>query len=101
MWFFENYLKHRSKLGRGYVLCEILSVFILAYRLMKKISIFIRDFSHMPQCGTCINRDGTNSGFDIELVKHISENVSIPVIASNGAGKVEYFSEVFEKTDAG
>jgi glutamine amidotransferase/cyclase len=40
-----------------------------------------------------------NSGFDIELVKHISENVSIPVIASSGAGKVEHFSEVFEKTD--
>jgi glutamine amidotransferase/cyclase len=47
----------------------------------------------------CIDRDGTNSGFDIELVKHISESVSIPVIASSGAGKVEHFSEVFEKTD--
>ena len=47
----------------------------------------------------CIDKDGTNSGFDIELAKHISENVSIPVIASSGAGKVEYFSEVFEKTD--
>jgi len=47
----------------------------------------------------CIDKDGTNSGFDIELVKHISENVSIPVIASSGAGKVEHFSEVFEKTD--
>jgi len=32
-------------------------------------------------------------------VKHISESVSIPVIASSGAGKVEHFSEVFEKTD--
>jgi glutamine amidotransferase/cyclase len=32
-------------------------------------------------------------------VKHISEGVSIPVIASSGAGKVEHFSEVFEKTD--
>ena len=32
-------------------------------------------------------------------MKHISENVSIPVIASSGAGKVEHFSEVFEKTD--
>jgi len=39
------------------------------------------------------------SAFDIELVKHISEGVSIPVIASSGAGKVEHFSEVFEKTD--
>ena len=47
----------------------------------------------------CIDKDGTNSGFDIELVKHISESVSIPVIASSGAGKVEHFSEVFEKTD--
>ena len=32
-------------------------------------------------------------------MKHISESVSIPVIASSGAGKVEHFSEVFEKTD--
>jgi glutamine amidotransferase/cyclase len=47
----------------------------------------------------CIDKDGTNSGFDIELVKHISESVSIPVIASSGAGKVEHFSEVFEKTN--
>jgi glutamine amidotransferase/cyclase len=47
----------------------------------------------------CIDKDGTNSGFDIELIKHISEGVSIPVIASSGAGKVEHFSEVFEKTD--
>ena len=38
-------------------------------------------------------------GFDIELVKHVREAVSIPVIASSGAGKVEHFSEVFEKTD--
>jgi glutamine amidotransferase/cyclase len=37
--------------------------------------------------------------FAIELVKHISESVTIPVIASSGAGKVEHFSEVFEKTD--
>ena len=32
-------------------------------------------------------------------MKHISEGVSIPVIASSCAGKVEHFSEVFEKTD--
>jgi len=32
----------------------------------------------------CIDKDGTNSGFDIELVKRISEGVSIPVIASSG-----------------
>ena len=45
----------------------------------------------------CIDKDGTNSGFDIELVKHISESVSIPVIASSGAGKVEHFSEVLKR----
>ena len=48
----------------------------------------------------CIDRDGTNSGFDLELINHIRENVSIPVIASSGAGKVEHFSEVFGKTKA-
>ena len=45
-------------------------------------------------CWPC---DGANSGLHIEY--HISEGVSIPVIASNGARKVEHFSEVFEKTD--
>ena len=48
----------------------------------------------------CIDKDGTNSGFDIELINHIRDNVSIPVIASSGAGKVEHFSEVFAKTKA-
>ena len=37
--------------------------------------------------------------FDIELGNHIRKNVSIPVIASSGAGKVEHFSEIFEETD--
>ena len=35
----------------------------------------------------------------LELSNHIRDNVTIPVIASSGAGKVEHFSEVFEKTD--
>lgn len=46
----------------------------------------------------CIDKDGTNSGFDIELVKHVSEAVSIPVIASSGAGQANHFVEVFQKT---
>jgi len=48
----------------------------------------------------CIDKDGINSGFDIKLINHIRNNVTIPVIASSGAGKVEHFSEVFEKTKA-
>ena len=47
----------------------------------------------------CIDKDGTNSGFDIELIKHVREAVTIPVIASSGAGCEEHFSEVFEKTN--
>lgn len=48
----------------------------------------------------CIDRDGTNMGFDLELINLIRENVSIPVIASSGAGKPEHFSDVFAKTKA-
>ncbi len=47
-----------------------------------------------------IDRDGTNSGFDIELIRAVSEAVSIPVIASSGAGNAGHFQEVFEKTSA-
>jgi len=48
----------------------------------------------------CIDRDGTNAGFDLELINQVRQAVKIPVIASSGAGKVEHFSEVFEKTGA-
>ncbi len=48
----------------------------------------------------CIDKDGTNSGFDLELINQVKAAVSIPVIASSGAGRVEHFSEVFEKTAA-
>ena len=43
----------------------------------------------------CIDRDGTNAGFDIELIDAVKNAVSIPVIASSGAGCVEHFLEVF------
>ncbi|GMH31617.1 hypothetical protein Nepgr_033461 [Nepenthes gracilis] len=48
----------------------------------------------------CIDCDGQGKGFDIDLIKLISDAVSIPVIASSGAGAVEHFSEVFKKTGA-
>ncbi|MFW5931058.1 MAG: imidazole glycerol phosphate synthase subunit HisF, partial [Desulfosalsimonas sp.] len=47
-----------------------------------------------------IDRDGTNSGFDIELINSVSEAVSIPVIASSGAGCEEHFLDVFTRTGA-
>ncbi len=46
----------------------------------------------------CIDRDGTNSGFDIELIRAVTEAVTIPVIASSGAGSPDHFLEVFEMT---
>ena len=48
----------------------------------------------------CIDRDGTNLGFDIELINAVATAVSIPVIASSGAGRVHHFHEVFTATEA-
>jgi len=48
----------------------------------------------------CIDRDGTSLGFDLELINAVKEAVSIPVIASSGAGCSEHFLEVFKKTEA-
>jgi len=48
----------------------------------------------------CIDRDGTNSGFDLELIDAVKGVVSIPVIASSGAGSPEHFHEVFSRTSA-
>ncbi len=47
----------------------------------------------------CIDRDGSNNGFDIELITHVKKAVTIPIIASSGAGSGQHFCEVFEKTD--
>ena len=40
---------------------------------------------------TSMDCDGTKAGYDIELTRTISENVSIPVIASGGAGELSHF----------
>jgi cyclase len=44
---------------------------------------------------TSMDRDGTQSGFDCTLVRAVAEAVSIPVIASGGAGSAHDFIEVF------
>jgi len=44
-----------------------------------------------------LDRDGTKSGFDIELLKTICDIVNIPVIASSGAGNMQDFLDVFQK----
>ncbi len=51
---------------------------------------------------TSMDCDGTKDGYDIELTRTISENVSVPVIASGGAGTKEHFYEALTdgKADA-
>ncbi len=49
---------------------------------------------------TSMDGDGTKSGYDIELTRTIADNVSIPVIASGGAGTMEHFYDAFEKGHA-
>ncbi|MCI8776636.1 MAG: imidazole glycerol phosphate synthase subunit HisF [Oscillospiraceae bacterium] len=51
-------------------------------------------------CLNSIDADGTKAGFDIEMLDAVCKSVNIPVIASGGAGKIEDFSDVFEKTGA-
>lgn len=49
---------------------------------------------------TSMDCDGTKAGFDNELTRIISDSVSVPVIASGGAGKLEHFYDAFEKGHA-
>lgn len=49
---------------------------------------------------TSMDCDGTKSGYDIELTKKISERVSIPVIASGGAGTMEHFYDALTEGGA-
>lgn len=49
---------------------------------------------------TSIDKDGTKSGYDIELTKTVSESIHVPVIASGGAGSVEHFYQVFTEGKA-
>ena len=46
---------------------------------------------------TSMDRDGTKTGFDIDLLKKTSEILSIPVIASGGVGRLKHFEEGIKK----
>ncbi|KAJ2723057.1 Histidine biosynthesis bifunctional protein hisB [Coemansia sp. Benny D115] len=46
----------------------------------------------------CMDKDGTNSGYDLELIKDTKAAVTIPVIASSGAGCPAHFSEAVKET---
>ena len=49
---------------------------------------------------TSIERDGTMAGYDLELIRQLSEAVSIPVIASGGAGNYEHMAQALREGKA-
>ncbi|PXF47003.1 Imidazole glycerol phosphate synthase hisHF, chloroplastic [Gracilariopsis chorda] len=46
-----------------------------------------------------MDQDGQNNGYDLQLIDMVRKAVSIPVIASSGAGKPQHFTECFDATD--
>ena len=49
---------------------------------------------------TCIEREGTWNGFDLDLIQLVTSQVSVPVIAHGGAGSVEHIGEVVHQSGA-
>ncbi|MCC6329199.1 MAG: imidazole glycerol phosphate synthase subunit HisF [Acidobacteria bacterium] len=49
---------------------------------------------------TSIDADGAKKGFDLELYRSVASAVSVPVIASGGAGTKDHFLEIFQECDA-
>ena len=49
---------------------------------------------------TSMDRDGTKDGYDLELTRAVGDAVTVPVIASGGAGTLEHFREAFTEADA-
>jgi len=49
---------------------------------------------------TSMDRDGTGDGYDLELTRAVSDAVSVPVIASGGAGALDHFADVLDRGHA-
>lgn len=49
---------------------------------------------------TSMNNDGTKQGFALDITGRLSQNLNVPIIASGGAGNMEHFADVFEKSHA-
>src|SRR5204862_7824000 len=46
---------------------------------------------------TCMDADGTQNGYDLEMTAAVSRTVSVPVVASGGAGKPEHMAEAIQQ----
>ncbi|QOY52685.1 AglZ/HisF2 family acetamidino modification protein [Candidatus Sulfurimonas baltica] len=49
---------------------------------------------------TSIDKEGSWDGYDIELIKSVTENVQVPVIANGGCGQIEHIGEVVKQANA-
>lgn len=49
---------------------------------------------------TSMNNDGTKAGFALDVTKAVSEAVTVPVIASGGAGNMQHFADAFQRANA-
>ncbi|AND79091.1 imidazole glycerol phosphate synthase subunit HisF [Streptococcus pantholopis] len=49
---------------------------------------------------TSMDKDGTKSGFDLDMLEAVEEVVDVPIIASGGAGNIAHILEVFQETTA-
>jgi len=49
---------------------------------------------------TSMDRDGTQEGYDVELLREVTSRISIPVIASGGAGRLEHFTAALKEGGA-
>lgn len=81
------------------------TVFINGGRVDMKLDLidWVRKVEELGAGEICLNSidaDGTKEGFDLPMLRAVCDAVSIPVIASGGAGKINDFSEVFEETGA-
>ena len=47
---------------------------------------------------TSMNHDGTQGGFAMDITKYLVKHLSIPIIASGGAGNKQHFLDVFDET---
>lgn len=79
---------------------------IYIYSGTKKIGIKLEDLiKKFIDCGageiivTCINKEGTMSGFDCNLYSRIRKFISVPLIASGGAGSYDHIVDLFKESD--
>jgi cyclase len=96
--------------GEGGVMSEVVLQWAISTHGGRKMKLIdaIRWARKMEEFGageimlTSMDKDGTKDGYDIELTRTISENVSIPVIASGGAGTLAHLYEALSdgKADA-